>query len=93
MQPSKHLVAACDAGKMSLAGSGLYALMHAGDRLHVGRQEMISGTSNISLNLDPIFAKSGPVHPVFIAFIIPKRLQRILESIWEHPGKILFLEI
>ena len=31
--------------------------------------------------------KSGPVDPVFMAFIIPKILQRILEIIWEHPGQ------
>ena len=38
-------------------------------------------------------AKSGPVDPVFIAFIMPTILQNKLESIWDHPGKILSVEI
>ena len=32
---------------------------------------------------------SGPADPVFMAFLIPKILQNILESIWEHLGNIL----
>ena len=40
----------------------------------------------------PYWAKSGPVDPVFVAFIIQKILQKMLESIWEHPGN-LSLEI
>ena len=34
---------------------------------------------------------SGAVDPVFMAFLIPKILQNILESIWEHLGNLLFL--
>ena len=32
-------------------------------------------------------AKSGPVDPAFMGFIIPKYYKKILESAWEHPGK------
>ena len=33
---------------------------------------------------------SGPVDPVFMAFLIPKNTSKILESRWEHLGKYYF---
>ena len=46
----------------------------------------ISGTSTISLNIDPLMAS-------IYGLYYTKTLQKILESIWEHPGKILSLHI
>ena len=40
--------------------------------------------------MDLLTVISGPADPVFMAFLIPKRLQKILENIWEHLGKYYF---
>ena len=42
--------------------------------------------------MDLLSVKSWPLDPVFMAFII-KNTSKILESIWHHLGKILFLHI
>ena len=51
---------------------------------------MISGTSKISLNLDPINGQIWTRGPRIYSFYYTKILQKILESIWEHPGKYLW---
>ena len=48
---------------------------------------MISGTSKISLNLDPINGQIWTRGPRIYRLYYTKILQKILESIWEHPGK------
>ena len=45
------------------------------------------------LNLDPINGQIWTRAPRIYGFYYTKILQKILESIWEHPGKILSLEI
>ena len=54
---------------------------------------MILGTSKISLILGPIIGHFWARRPRISCFSYAKILQRILESIWEHAGKILSLEI
>ena len=54
---------------------------------------MISGTSKISSNLDPINGQIWARGPRIYSFYYSKILQKVLESIWEHPGQILSLEI
>ena len=53
---------------------------------------MISGTSKISLNLDPINGQIWTSVPRIYGFHDTKRLQQILESLWEHPVK-MFMHI
>ena len=48
---------------------------------------MIAGTSKKSLNLDPINGQIWTCGPCIYGFYYTKILQKILESIWEHPGK------
>ena len=54
---------------------------------------MISGTSNISLILGPINSHFWARGRRIYGFYYTKLLQQILESIWGHLGKILFLHI
>ena len=54
---------------------------------------MISGTSKMSLILEPINGHFWAHVPRICGFSYTKILQRILESIWEHLGKILLLHI
>ena len=54
---------------------------------------MIPGTSKTSLKLDPINGQIWTRAPRIYSFYYTKILQNILESIWEHPGQILSLEI
>ena len=51
---------------------------------------MILGTSKISLILGPIIGHFWARRPRIYGFSYTKLLQKILESIWEHLGKILF---
>ena len=51
---------------------------------------MILGTSKISLNLGPIIDHFWARGPRIYGFSYTKIPQKILESIWEHLGKILF---
>ena len=51
---------------------------------------MILGTSKISLNLGPIIGHFWARRPCISGFPYTKLLQKILESIWEPLGKILF---
>ena len=46
---------------------------------------MILGTSKISLNLEPIIGHFWARGPRIYGFSYTKILQKILESIWEHP--------
>ena len=54
---------------------------------------MISGTSKIALNLGPINGQIWTRGPRIYGFYYTEIPQKILESLWEHPGKILSLEI
>ena len=54
---------------------------------------MILGTSKISLILGPIIGHFWSLEPRIYGLSYTKIPQKILESIWEHPGKILSLEI
>ena len=47
---------------------------------------MISGTSKMSLNLDPINGQIWTRGPRIYGFYYTKILHKILERIWEHPG-------
>ena len=51
---------------------------------------MISGTSKISLNIGPINGYFWARGPRIYGFSYTKIPQKILESLWEHLGKILF---
>ena len=51
---------------------------------------VISGTSNSSINLDPMNGQIWTRGPRIYGLYYNKILQQILESIWEHP---LSLEI
>ena len=51
---------------------------------------MMSGTSKISLKVGPIIGRFWARGRVFMAFLIPKIIQKLLESIWEHLGKYYF---
>ena len=51
---------------------------------------MISGTSKISLILGPINGHIWARGPRIYGFSYTTILQKILESIWEHLGNILF---
>ena len=51
---------------------------------------MILGTSKISLNLGPIIGHFWARGPRIYGFSYTKIPQKILESLWEHLGKILF---
>ena len=46
---------------------------------------MISGTSKMSLNIDPINGQIWTRGPRIYGFYYTKILKKILESIWEHP--------
>ena len=52
---------------------------------------MILGTSKNSLILGPIIGHFWARGPRIHGFSYTKIPQKILESIWEHPQKILFL--
>ena len=54
---------------------------------------MILGTSKISLNLGPIIGHFWALGPCISGFSYTKLLQKILESIWGHLGKILFFHV
>ena len=54
---------------------------------------MISGTSKISVNLDPINGQIWTRAPRIYGFYYTTTLQNILESIWEHLENIISLEI
>ena len=54
---------------------------------------MILGTSKISLILGPIIGHFWPLEPRIYGLSYTKIPQKILESIWEHLGKILSFEI
>ena len=54
---------------------------------------MILGTSKISLIIGPINGKILAPWPRIYGFSYTKIPQKILESIWDHLGKILFLHI
>ena len=51
---------------------------------------MISGTSKMSLNLDPSNGQIWTRGPRTYGLYYTKILQTISESIWEHPGKYYF---
>ena len=51
---------------------------------------MISGTSKISIIIGPIIGHFWARGPRIYGFYYTKILQKILESIWEHLGNILF---
>ena len=51
---------------------------------------MISVTSKKSVNLDPINGQIWSRGPCINGFYYPKIISKLLESIWGHPGKILF---
>ena len=48
---------------------------------------MISGTSKSSLNLDPINGQIWTRGPRIYGLYYTKILHKILESVWENPGK------
>ena len=52
---------------------------------------MISGTSKISIIIGPIIGHFWARGPRIYGFSYTKIPQKILESLWEHLGKILFL--
>ena len=54
---------------------------------------MILGTSKISVFFGPIIGHLWARGPRIYGFSYTKILQKILESIWEHPGTILSVEI
>ena len=51
---------------------------------------MILGTSKISLILGPIIGHFWARRPCICGLSYTKIPQKILESIWEHPGKYYF---
>ena len=51
---------------------------------------MTLGTSKISLNLGPIIGHFWAGGPRIYGFSYTKIPQKILESLWEHLGNILF---
>ena len=54
---------------------------------------MILGTSKISLILGPIIGHFWARGPRICGLSYTKIPQKILESIWEHLGKILFFHV